>query len=150
MKTRIATVWDANRISELWVKLMDEVSILGRTSNDIERERFFIDILTKIKGESSSVIVATEGDNIIGFASCYLHYYSHGTSNLIGTCDNIYIEKEHRGDGLMDEMLGMLMTFAKSYKVKEFEFLTIYNPSLIKVWTRKGYTPVQVTYMKEV
>lgn len=150
MEIKIAAVWDAPSISNLWVKLMEEVNIPGRVADEVEKERFFLDLVIKIKREDSSIVIAVEDGNIVGFASCYLHYYSHGTSNLIGTCDNIYIEKEYRGGSLMDDMLDMLMTFAKSYGVMEFEFLTIYDPSLIKVWTRKGYTPVQVTYMKEV
>ena len=150
IKTRIATVWDAQTITGLWAKLMNEVQVHGRYANAIERGKFFISILTKIKQENSLVVVSEVDDKIVGFASGYMHYYEYGTSSLIGTCDNIYIEKEYRGNEAMDNMLDMLITYAKSYGVKELEFLTVYDPRLIKFWGRKGFTPVQVTYIKEV
>ena len=150
MEVRIATVWDAYTITSLWAKMMDEIKVPGKVADKVEQERFLINILAMIKKDNSSVVVAVEGNAVVGFASCFLHYYDHGTSKLIGTCDNLYIEPFYRGGKLMDKMLDMLMTFAKSLKVKEFEFLTVYDPALIKIWTRKGYTPIQVTYMKEV
>ena len=46
---RQATVWDAQKIAELWGKLVDEVAIEGREGSIEEQERFFLSLLVRIK-----------------------------------------------------------------------------------------------------
>ena len=147
---RQATIWDTNRISKLWGKLLDEVKIDGKSGNIKEQERFYIHLLARIKKDDSCVIVTEIDGEVVGFASTDYHYAKYGSENLIGLCDNIYIEKEYRNKNLMNPMIDWMITYGKSYGMKEMQFETVYNPSLIKFWERKGFKPTQVTYYQEV
>ena len=148
MKIRQATVLDVQAITDMWAALIEEVHLYAREANQIEKERFFLSMIGKVKLPTHCVIVVEVDDEIVGFASGFLHHYEYGTSKLIGTCDNIYLEQEYRNAGLLDDMLNWLMNYGKSYGMKEMEFLTVYDTTLAKLWERKGFKPVQITYSK--
>jgi GNAT superfamily N-acetyltransferase len=148
---RQATVWDAQKIAELWGKLVDELGIEGRDGGIDEQERFYLNILVRIKKEDSCVVVIEDDENeIVGFASTDYTYYKYGTDRLVGLCDNIYINKEYRNKNLMNPMIDWMITYGKKVGMTEMQFETVYNPSLIKVWERKGFKPMQVKYYQEV
>lgn len=152
MKIRQATTWDCLKISDLWVKMIEEVEVLYREATIKEKEKFYITLLSKCYNKDNCVIVLIDEDTdtIVGYTSGHFFYLSCGTSNLIGNCDDIYIEKEYRSTGALEDMLNWLITYGKSYGVKEMNFETVYNPDLIKLWERKGYKPAMITYRKEV
>lgn len=150
MEIRKATVWDAQRISELWALMMHEIEILNRVADEKEREKFFLHLLIRIKGDNGFILVAVDNGEIIGFLDGYTHYYEYGTSDLIGTCESVYLKPEHRSKGIAKKLIDEAIEFAKDKYVKEMEFLTKYDPKIIKAWERKGYVPAQITYIKKL
>jgi GNAT superfamily N-acetyltransferase len=147
---RQATIWDAEKIARLWGKLIEEVNIEGKDGSEKEQEKFFIHLLARIKKDDSCVLVIEIDNEIVGFATIDYFYCKYGSENMIGLCDNIYIEKEHRNKNLMTPMIDWMITYGKSYGMTEVQFETVYDPSLIKVWKKKGFKPIQVKYQMEV
>lgn len=150
IKIREANVWDAYRITELWSKMQEEIKPINREYSIREQEIFLLSLFVKIKNGWHSVVVAERDGTIIGFITTSLRYYELAPDRLVGVCDNLYILPEHRGGKTSDRLLEYVINYGKSYKMKEMEFITVYDERLVKIWQRKGFRPAQVTYMKEV
>jgi GNAT superfamily N-acetyltransferase len=150
MEIRQATVWDARDITKLWVKFMKETQPVNRKFGIKEQEVFYLQLLVNIKKDFHCVVVAVDKEKIIGFITAYVHYYRMAGNLRIGTCNNLYVEKKYRGQDVAGQLLSWATNYGKSYKIKEMEFVTNYEPRLIKIWGRKGYKPSQVTFIKEV
>jgi hypothetical protein len=144
-----ATIFDAVRISDLWVELMKEVNIPNRKYDDTEKQRFFLHLVSRIAKVTDLILVAKKRKKIIGFMTSYLRKLPYGNSNLIMTVDNVYIESRYRTGALFEDLIFRTAKFFKSNKAQEVNFETVYNPKLTEFWQRKGYIPIQTTYLKK-
>lgn len=149
---RKATIWDIHTLTDMWAKMMDEVKLVGRCADDEQRERFFLGHILKLKSNDCYTIIAEDDGKPVGFVTGYIHYYEYGSSKLIGTCDNLYVEPKYRTPGgkISLKLVDDLIYWVNSMGAEEYEFLTKYNEREIKVWKRRGYIPVQVTFVREV
>lgn len=150
---RIADIWDGVTITNMWSKMMDEVQLVGRETSKIENKRYLIYILPRLERPDCHAIVAEYEGEPIGFITGYIHYNEYGTSKLIGTCDDLFVEPEFRtvGGDISLKLIDDLIYWATSNpeaKAEELEFITKYDLRLIKIWERRGYTPAQITYVK--
>lgn len=147
---REATVWDAYAICDLWVSMVEEVAVPNRYADIHEKERYFLNLILKIKGKDSAVYVAEIDNQVVGYISGYLHFLDYGVPVMLGTCDSVYVRPEYRSTGIAANLIDRLTDFVTNSGAKELQFQTKYDLGLAKVWERRGFKPVQITYMKEV
>ena len=147
---RMATVWDAKIITDLWEKEIKEAKFPFMIVDEKEKERFFISIIKKIKDKNFCILVAESKNKIVAFVMGNLKIHEYGNSNIAGCCENIYIKSEHRSKGLFKELLDLLILWGKAANMKQMEFLTNVDEKLIKVYKKLGYKPCQIVWIKEV
>ncbi len=152
MTYREANIWDALFITKLWVLMRNEIAVFTEQRADTSdiTEAFYLRLLVRIKQNNSFVLVAQEGTGIIGFIMGEVNHAEYSTQKIMGFCDAIYIEKEFRNKGIADQLIKQAIGKGKELGVTESEFVTVYDPVIIKAWERKGFKPVQVVYRKEV
>ena len=144
---RKANIWDAVKISELWQQMTDEVPYLK--SNNPDKERFYLQLLVRIKHPHHCIIVAESAGEIIGFITGYLTNAEY-SDKVIGFCDNAFCDPRYRGHNVYFKMIDELYSEGVRAGAKEMDFQFRYDPNLVKVWQRKGYEPSFIVYSREV
>jgi len=82
-----------------------------------EVDRFFAGTLE----EPVAVLVATDGDRLIGLAELSIRPYAEGClTNRVGYLEGWYVESEHRGRGLGRSLLAASETWARGQGCTEF------------------------------
>lgn len=150
---RKATLWDAVIVTKMWADMMDEVELVGRCADREQMDRFLVGHSAKlILNDYHTIIAEDEREYPVGFVTGYIHYYEYGSSKLVGTCDNLYVRPLYRTSGgeISLKLVDRLIEWVDSMGAEEYEFLTKYNEREIKVWQRRGYTPAQVTFIREI
>ena len=142
---RKAELWDAERITELWGKMMEEIEGGDWTAN----ESFFVSCIYKIKNADYLTLVVEEDDYIIGFLQGYITNVEYKTE-LKGFCDNLYIEPEYRKKGIAHALVEESTEWGYRRGVSTIDFITVYDDRVIKAWKRKGFIPYKVIYRREV
>lgn len=147
-----ATVWDAVRIIPLWIKMRQEIAIEGLTigSGESDPERFFLELIVRTKLPEFVIQVAEIEGKIVGFVISHTYSPKYSDNKIIGSCLSVYVEPEHRNKGIAEHLIKSSIEIGKRMGIKEAEFITAYNPDLIKKWLTRGYIPVQVTWRKEI
>jgi GNAT superfamily N-acetyltransferase len=149
MNIRPATIWDAQYITEMWVKLMEETKLPFRNTSKEEQERYLLHLIVDIKNPYSVVLVVEDKKRLIGYISSISYRPDYGSSNLIGKCEAVYVEKEYRGKDIINHLIEQSINKFREIDVKDFEFQTVYDERLAKIWEKKGFKPYQITYVKE-
>ncbi len=150
MIIRRATIWDAQKIVEMWALMQDEVDLHNRRADDIQKERFYVALVVKLYRKENVVLVAEDRNKIVGFIMGHSYYVEYGMSELIGMCDHLYVYPEYRGKCVMTDLVAQLLSDGKTMGMKLCEFITVYDPRLVKIWERKRFVPTQIVYSKEV
>lgn len=150
MKIREATIWDLPEIVNLWDKAVKEVNMPGKVSDLEQQERFYIQSLARIKSGTSFILVL-DINGVKGFISVNIYRYEIGSNNIVAHGDCIYISNDFRNNGYDKEMIEAATELAK-YRagINEILLETVYNPTLAKVWERKGFIPYNIIYRKEI
>lgn len=143
---REATVWQAQQIAVMWIKMMVE---LGTPKEDIDGEYFLVRLIAQINSPEHCVLVALDDGIPIGMITGYVDR-GDCLRHIVGTCFSLYVEKKYRGNGLLDKLVNGMHEFFESVGARDEEFFTEYNSGLIKTWERKGYKPYKVLFRKEV
>lgn len=141
-----ATVWEAQRITAMWSKMMQE---LGEEWANLNEEEYFINLLKQIKDPVCNVFVAIEDDALIGFVTGSVGRAQHLYCNT-GFCPDLFVEKSHRGKGVNNKLVESIVDFFLTNDADRIEFVTLNKKTLMKVWDRKGYKPTHIMYRKEV
>jgi len=141
---REATIWDAQDIVGLWVKMQKELNLPFVRLDEREEKRFFLNIIAQIEMSDGFVAVSDNGE-INGFINGKIIYRDYGISEPIATCEGAYIEP--RGDGM--ELIKAFEEWAEVSGVRHIMFETAFDKRLPKIWGRRGYKAVQITYHRE-
>jgi len=148
---RRATIWDAVEITKLYEKLAKETPVLMCNTSEKELERFFINIQIRIKGEGLVRVLEDENNKMVGFMSGYTYIREYGSSHVIAFCDNIYIEPEHRGFALLNDLCNHAVMGAQKIGAKEIQFNLPYDAQSHQLLRkRQGYKASLIVYSKEV
>lgn len=150
MEYRNATVWDAEKISLMWMAMMDHIQMPFVNATDTEREKFFLDVIVRIKSENGMCMVAEDEGEIVGYIYGYLDGAGFGYSGLIAYGDSIWIDPKYRGKGVGDHLINLFHLWASEVKANMLVLETVFNERLHKIWERKGYKPIQTKYAMEV
>lgn len=147
---RKATIYDIFAIADMWQLMQKEMDLPFKHYDDIEKEKFLVSLIPKIYSPDRVILVAEMYDKVVGFVMGYAHYPAYGTSSLTGTCEHFYIYPEYRNKGIANKLLDILQMHGKNMGCNEIELITKYDPKLIEVYKRKGYTPSEIVFIKEV
>lgn len=150
---RQATWLDAYAVSLMWGKMIEEITTrLAMRKEASNIKNFFLRLLVKMEAPDWRVLVAEEPDGtLMGFIMGYVHFPLYHDCHRIGTCEALYVVPESRGQKLHQTLIDELITWAKKNEATEFEFLTSYDPKMIRFYDDLGYEPVQVVLrQKEV
>ena len=147
---RKATIYDVFDIANMWVEMQKAMSLPLRSYDDAEKEKFIYGLTQKIYKPDRVILVAIHEQKCTGFIMGYAHYFEYGTSNLIGTCEHLYVEESHRNNGLAYKLIDTLQNHGKAMGCGELEIITKYDPAIIKAYERKGFTPSEVVFTKEI
>ena len=140
---RPATIWDAERISKLY-KVEKKV-------NETEQELFFYLLVDRLKyPEKYLIYVIEKQGDIIGFFIEYLSMNEHRINDLIGFCDGVYIDSEHRGGNLFPKAISIMTDWAKGKGCSRVQFLTDFDKRLIDIYKRLSFSPSQILFEKEL
>ncbi len=147
MLIRPATWRDAERITDLFGKMHDEIDLTPalREENN-SPENVFINIIARIKLPSWHIVVAEEEGKIIGFMMSELRWPRYNACYLIGSVEALYVEPEYRGRGVYVGMIENSVVWGKANNMKEVEFVSSYEPRIMSFYDKLGYAPVQVGY----
>lgn len=140
-----ATVWDAQKITELWTKATQEL----KHNSWFDPELFFIKCLTWIKKPNCAVVVVKDNDKIIGFISGTAELVEYAKEIMV-YCSHVYIEPEYRGMDILEKLVFEITQRLKPFNYKASEFITAYDPILIRFWEKMGYAPARIVFRKEV
>jgi GNAT superfamily N-acetyltransferase len=152
MIIRKATVWDAQKIAEMWKDMHEEIN----KREDIKKEHgdiktAFLRFIIKIESLDWNVLVAEQDGDILGFISGFVHYPEYSQVHILGTCENLYVAPWCRGRGIHKNLVDELRAWGESKKATQFEFGGTFSERAIKFWDKLGYEPVQVFFrQKEV
>lgn len=142
-----ATVWNAMHITTMWSKMMQE---LGEDWSNLNEEEYFFKLLTQIKREDCSVLIASDDDGVpIGFITGSVEKAQY-LNCKVGFCPDLFVEKTHRGKSINDELVEGIVDFFLINDADKIEFMTLHKEGLIKVWDKKGYKPTHTIYRREV
>lgn len=147
---RNATIWEAEEITNLWIRMHDEIDkhpAIREEYND--PENLFIHMVTRIKHTNWIVMVAVADENIVGFIMGFLRWPDYNPCHMIGTCEALYVVPEYRHDGIHKGLMEASIADAKGKNVTQFEFIGSYDPGLIRFWDKLGFEPVQIVYRQK-
>lgn len=152
MLIRPATWHDAERITDLFGKMHDEIDLTPALREENRHpENVFINIVTRIKLPNWHIVVAEDDGKIIGFMMSEIHWPRYNPCYLIGSVEALYVEPECRGSALLGSpiyarMLEDSAAWGKANNVREVEFVSSYEPRIMSFYDKLGYVPVQVGY----
>lgn len=147
---RRANIYDLFKVADMWAAMQNEVDLPTRSGDDAEKEKFIFSLASKINRPDRVILVAEDEGEIIGFIMGVARYYEYATSNLVGTCEHLYVYPEHRNKDIAFKLVTTLENIGKAMGCKEIEFITKFDDKLIKIYERKGFKPVEIVFSKEV
>ena len=147
---RKATIYDIFDIADMWVEMQKAMDLPLRSYDDAEKEKFIYGLTKKIYGEYWIILVAIHEQKCVGFCMTNAHYFEYTTPNLIATCEHVYVKENCRDTGMAHSLIEESKRLSKELGCTEAEFITKYDTDLIGKWERKGYTPSQVIFVKEL
>ena len=85
------------------------------------------------------LVAEDERKNIVGFASTFIAWYSWIGKSLY--LDDLYVVKQHRGNGLGNFLMDEVIKLAKSQGCKKVKWqVSKWNENAIEFYKRKGAT----------
>ncbi len=147
MLIRPATWRDAERITDLFGKMHDEIDLTPalREENN-SPENVFINIIARIKLPSWHIVVADAGQDVVGFMMSELRYPRYNACHVIGFVEGLYMEPDYRDGSYYLRMIEDSIAWGKANNMKEPEFISSYEPRIMNFYDNLGYVPVQVIY----
>jgi ribosomal protein S18 acetylase RimI-like enzyme len=152
MEIRKARIKDVKQIVELWKHLFrfhedfDEFWVVNRSKNI---ERMFREwTKEKIRGKNSIVLVAIDGDKVVGYLLGYIKKRAPiFKAERVGYFSECFIDEKYRKKGIARMMVKEFIKWAKSKKLKWLELqASDKNETAIKVWNKIGFK----TYSKDM
>jgi ribosomal protein S18 acetylase RimI-like enzyme len=104
MEIELATVEQAERVTGLWVALADEQVQYGSHVLPERNRSVVADELTR-HAVTDRLLVASVGVDIVGFVMYTLDRGSYEMEVTQGVVENLYVEPEHRDEGIGGELL---------------------------------------------
>jgi ribosomal protein S18 acetylase RimI-like enzyme len=139
----------ADDLTQLWVDLAADQRAHGShllvdENREIARETLLRHALT------GGLLVAREGEELLGFVSFYPEGGSFTQDVQRGIVENIYVVPEHRGEGIGSELLAAAEARLEEEgaEVLALEALAA-NEAAIRFYERHGYTGHRVELERE-
>lgn len=144
IEVRDATKDDLDDVANLWEKLAKHHQDL---SGDFalawdSKRRWSTYLREKFAEISTKLIVAEEGDEIVGFMLCMLSpnipIYKE---RKLGIISDAYVQEERRKRGVANKMFDVALKWFNKNKVKTVELrVAMINPEAQAVWKSLGFT----------
>lgn len=143
---RLATIEDLPKIEPLAKQFYSD----SRYLQDFSIEIFVENWKKIIAGDIGVIFIIVESDKIVGILGG-MKYPDINSGRLVATELFWYVDKEHRGRG--GELLRLFEGWAKGMGCKKIIMVHMADlmPDKLKtIYKRKGYTEMEVHYVKEV
>tara|TARA_B100000315_G_scaffold118277_1_gene108410 strand:- start:1329 stop:2129 length:801 start_codon:yes stop_codon:yes gene_type:complete len=138
---------DINLISQMWEEMYKEQKIFGMLMklNKKARLKWRDKTLRSLSSEKSLILaVYTKVEKPVGFLTVQLKWlpeiYESSNSQMVGFVDNLYIDKDFRGQGLAEKLYSVAKIWFKQKNVKSVELQVIVNnKSGRNFWSKLGF-----------
>ena len=148
IEIREARKEDLDAVSDLWEEL---AKYHERLSDDFElawdsRRKWAKYLKQKFSEISTKLIVASEGDRVVGFALCLLSpnvpVYKE---RKIGVISDVLVREERRRKGVMKKMLDMAVKWFAKNRVKTIQLsVAAANTEAREIYANMGFTPFMI------
>ena len=147
-----ATKNDLEAIYELNILLAKSESSYNRNINSsIPRDEFLKQYSEKFDKDMCNMIIAKEGDTIIGYIFGWIeetnYLNSHKDRGFIGEC---YVLDEHRGKNIGTELFENISIWFKENKVDNATVEVLSNNSAEEFWRKNGFNKLYVGLSKSL
>jgi ribosomal protein S18 acetylase RimI-like enzyme len=146
MTVRAATGEDVAAVASMWVALAAEQRNHGSHLLAVENQSRARDLVAQYV-HANGVAVAERAGDRVGFVMVHTETGFYETDATRGVVDNLYVDPEHRGDGVGSALLdwGEARLREEDADVLAVEALWA-NEGARRLYERRGYDPHRVTY----
>jgi len=147
---RSATWRDAERLTAMWTDMHVEICTREDLRLEMSNEKnFFYKLLVRLESPNWLIRVAEADSAIVGFVMGELHWPEYNDCYLLGRVHLLYVVPLMRGKGIHTELLRFGEAWAKERKADDIEFISMYEPKMIRFYELLGFEPVQVMYRRK-
>lgn len=145
---RPADIHDSLSITLLWSKMIGEVFDKFIKLDKTELDKFAFALIDRLRVDHTLTNVVEENGRVVGFIHGYIQARPYGKPDRIAFCECLFIEKEHRNKGLKALLVESFISWAQERELP-IEFMTKYDPELVKVWKRYGnFAPYSMIFRR--
>jgi len=150
MNYRLAKPSDAPVLTRMWADLIEKGKYPGLSASDVERERFFAAVVSNMIQSDRFIAVACFKQDVVGFIMTRMVTEAYGSSELVGRCMYLYVEKPYRGKGVGKKLRELAYEFGNQAGVTRVDFDIKYDPAMVEVYKRLGYEPSTIKMTRSV
>lgn len=146
MAVRAATGEDVAAVASMWVALAAEQREHGSHLLAVENQSRARDLVAQYV-HAGGVAVAERGGDRVGFVMCHTETGLYETDGTRGVVDNLYVDPEHRGDGVGSRLLDWAEDALRDDGADVLAVEALWaNEGARRLYERRGYAPHRVTF----
>lgn len=114
-------------------------------------QRYASSVLEDMESATYSLVVATAGGRLIGYADGYIWQFPYLKHSRRGFLSPVFVLPEYRKQGTATRLLGELHSWYRANSVQYVELnVATQNTQAYKYWAHRGYEPVIQRMMASV
>jgi len=133
---RSADIHDILPITLLWFNMIEETFERFINIDKVELDKFSFAMADRLR--APHVFTRVHG---------YLQDRPYGKPEKIAFCECLYVDPKYRAKKINDQLIESFVTWAEKNEL-EIEFLTRYDPGLIKVWSKHKAEPYCIVFRR--
>lgn len=137
---RPADIHDILPLSLMWTRMTQEIFPDFVEIDKTELDRFAFSMADRLRIPHVFTQVAQVDGRAIGFIHGYIQTRPYGRPDKIAFCECLYIEPEWRGKNIKTALVNSFIAWGEAQEAA-IEFVTRYDPDLVKIWERSGCKP---------
>jgi len=150
IKYRMASVLDVPCMTKMWKLMMDEDNLgsVDRIDNE-EMERFAFQITENLRSPLHVIVVAIDGDNVVGFTHANVFETLYGKPAIRLFSHSTFVYPIYRGEGVAISLTDEMLKIAKSrHEFEMIEFMCKYDDRIIQKWKSIGFKPDSIRMIR--
>jgi len=148
MLIREADIHDLLPVTLLWAKMTEEVFDNFVKIDKTELDKFSFSMADRLRAPHVFTRVAEDKGKIIGFIHGYQQERPYGKPDKIGFCEALYVESKYRNKEVTKKLIESFITWAEKNELS-IEFLTKYDPNLLKFWAKIKAIPYCIVFRRD-
>jgi GNAT superfamily N-acetyltransferase len=137
-------------ISRMCGLLSELFSIESDFSPDSQKQAKGLSLLLTDSSGLSAVLVAEEGDEIIGMCSVQT-LISTAQGGPVGLLEDLIVRKDHRGNGIGTRLLAEIFRWCDTKKISRLQLLRdADNESVLKFYACNGWSSTRLVCMRKM